>query len=96
MQDIAKVIKGFVWLEFDVIEQRVFVQACAVDKEYQGEVIQRIVDYIKSLDLPEEMKNNIQFTTTRPKAYEKVGWKRSKRVLMELQNEPNSEDDKSS
>lgn len=87
MQDIAKVIKGFVWMEFDVIEQRVFVQACAVDKEYQGEAIQRVVDYIRSLSLPEEMKNNIQFTTTRPRAFEKVGWRRSKKVLMEIGNE---------
>lgn len=86
MLDIAKVVKGFVWMEFDVIEQRVFVQACAVDPEYQGEVIQKVVDYIKTLNVPEEMKNNIQFTTTRPKAFEKVGWKRSKRVLMELSN----------
>lgn len=87
MLDIAKVVKGFVWMEFDVIEQRVFVQACAVDPEYQGETIEKVVDYIKTLNLPEEMKNNIQFTTTRPKAFEKVGWKRSKRVLMEHENE---------
>lgn len=83
MLDIAHEVKGFVWMEFDVIEQRVFVQACAVDREYQGQVIQKVVDYIKSLNVPEEMKNNIQFTTTRPKAYEKAGWKRSKKILME-------------
>lgn len=88
MLDIAKEVKGFVWMEFDVIEQRVFVQACAVAKEYQGEVIQNVVDYIRSLQISEEMKNNIQFATTRPKAYEKFGWERSKRVLMELRNEP--------
>ena len=96
MLDIAKVVKGFVWMEFDVIEQRVFVQACAVDAEYQstdGAVIQKVVDYIKGLNVPEEMKNNIQFTTTRAKAFEKVGWKRSKKVLMELSN-VESKDDK--
>ncbi len=86
MQDIAKVIKGFVWMEFDVIEQRVFVQACAVDPEYQGSAIQHVVNYIKSLNISEEMKNNIQFTTTRPKAFEKAGWKRSEKVLMEYHN----------
>jgi len=87
MLDIAKVVKGFVWMEFDVIEQRVFVQACAVAPEYQGSAIQKVVEYIKDLNVPEEMKNNIQFTTTRPKAFEKVGWKRSKKVLMEISDE---------
>lgn len=99
MLDIGKVVKGFVWMEFDVIEQRVFVQACAVDKEYQssdGSVIQKVVDYIRNLNLTEEMKNNIQFTTTRPMAFEKVGWKRSKKVLMEYQNvESQNTDEKS-
>jgi len=92
MLDITKVIKGFVWMEFDVIEQRVFVQACAVDKEYQGEAIQKVVDYIKTLDVPEEMKNNIQFTTTRPKAYEQAGWKKSKKVLMEYEHVGSSDE----
>jgi len=87
MLDIAKVVKGFVWMEFDVIEQRVFVQACAVAPEYQGSAIQKVVEYIKDLNVPEEMKNTIQFTTTRPKAFEKVGWKRSEKVLMELSDE---------
>lgn len=87
MLDIGKVVKGFVWMEFDVIEQRVFVQACAVDPEYQGEAITKVVEYIKGLNLTDEMKNNIQFTTTRAKAFEKVGWKRSKKVLMEYSNE---------
>lgn len=86
MLDIGKVVKGFVWMEFDIIEQRVFVQACAVDPEYQGEAIGYVVDYIKSLNLSEEMKKNIQFATTRPTAFEKAGWKRSKKVLMEYEN----------
>lgn len=95
LYDIVNVIKGFVWIEFDVIEQRVFIQACAVDKEYQsnnGEVLQKMVDYIRSLPLPEEMKNNIQMTTTKPKAFEEFGCKRSKKVLMELHNEQDDKD----
>ena len=87
LQDVAHIIKGFIWAEFDVIEQRVFIQACAVDREYQsnnGEVLQKITDYIRSLPLPDDMKNNIQMATTQPKAFEKFGCRRSKRVLMEL------------
>ena len=91
MQDIGREVKGFIWLEFDIIEQRVFVQAVAVDKEYQssaGDVIENLIAYIKTLRISEEMKDNIQFATTKPKAYEKIGCKRSKRILMELKNEP--------
>jgi hypothetical protein len=87
MMDIAKVVKGFVWLEFDVIDQRVFVQACAVDPEYQstdGAVLKNLIEYIKTLPIPDTMKDNIQFVTKKPKAYEKVGCRRSKKVLMEL------------
>lgn len=90
MVDIGKITKGFIWLIFDVIEQRVFIQACAVTPEYQssdGAVIKRVIEYIRSLDIPDVMKNNIQFATTRPKAYEKLGWRRSKKILMELKNE---------
>jgi len=95
MHDVVNVIKGFVWMELDVIEQRVFVQACAVDREYQsGDVINRVVDYIKSIPMPDEMKKNIQFATTRPKAFEKMGWTRSNKVLMELSHEVPKSDDK--
>ena len=97
MQDIGREVKGFIWLEFDVIDQRVFVQATAVDPEYQtadGSVLANLIGYIKTLHIAEEMKNNIQFVTHKPKAYEKIGCVRSKKILMELKDEPAKSDDK--
>ena len=97
LHDITHKIKGFLWLEFDVIERRVFIQACAVDKQYQsnnGEVLNKMRDYIRSLPLPDDMKNNIQMTTTKPKALEKVGCRRSKKVLMEFKNADSEPDNK--
>ncbi len=87
--DIAHAIKGFLWIELDVVEQRTFVQAAAIAKEYQsqnGAFIKKTVDYIKSLPVPEEMTRKIELATTRPRAFEKLGWVQSKRVLMELKN----------
>lgn len=84
-------IKGFLWVEIDLIEKRIFVQACSVDKEYQstdGAFSKKVVDYLRSLNIPDEIKSNIQLATTTPKAYEKFGWKRTNKVLMELKNEP--------
>jgi hypothetical protein len=90
LQDVAHIIKGFIWADLDPIERKVFIQGCSVDKEYQsnnGEVLRYMIDYIRSLRIPEEWKNNIQMTTTQPKAFEKAGCKRSRRILMELKNE---------
>jgi len=83
-------IKGFLWAEFDVIENRIFIQACSVDKAYHsndGAFIKKGVEYLRSLPLPNEMKNNIQLATTKPKAYERRGFKRSEKVIMRLNNE---------
>ena len=98
MQDIGREVKGFVWMEFDVIAQRVFVQAVAVDPEYQssdGAVLSNLIDYVRGLRIPEKMKGNIQFATSTPKAYEKIGCVRSKKILMELKNEPAKRDENS-
>jgi len=87
LQDITHVIKGFIWAEFDPIERRVFIQGCSVDRGYQsnnGEVLRRMIDYVKSLNIPQEWKNNIQMTTIQPEAFERVGCSRSRKVLMEL------------
>ena len=46
LYDLDLGIKGFLWAEFDIIERRIFVEACSVDKEYQsanGEFINKVV-----------------------------------------------------
>ena len=81
-------IKGFFWFQFDPIEQLTFVQEYSVDRSYQsanGDLLKRAKDYIKELPIPDEYKKTIRWTTTRPNAFEKHGFKRAKKVLMEIE-----------
>jgi hypothetical protein len=84
-------VKGFLWCEFDPIMRCTFIQACAVDKEYhssRGEVLKAMIAYVNTLPISDEVKGHILIATTRPAAFEKVGLVKSKRILMELKNEP--------
>ena len=89
MHDVSHQIKGFLWAKIDIIERRIFVQACSVDRDYQGTngaVEKRVVDYLFGLPIPDDLKQKIVMSTSRPKACEKHGWHRSKKVLMEIEN----------
>jgi len=87
LQDEGHKIKGFLWLDFDIIEQYIFVQLLTVDKEYQfGDILEKSMDYIMNLDIPDVFKKRIEWATTRPKAFERIGWKRAERVLMRRTN----------
>ena len=83
LYDKGHVIKGFLWLDFEIIEQYIFVQLLTVDKEYQfSDILKQSMDYIQGLPIPDVYKSRIEWATTRPKAFERIGWKRSERVLM--------------
>jgi hypothetical protein len=92
--DDEHVVKGFVWAEIDLVDKHIFVHALSLDKEYQsvdGVIENVVMDYLfKIPDLPEfkdvGLMKKIQLTTTRPRAYERVGCKRSKKILMEIEN----------
>ena len=93
--DKDHIIKGVVWVEVDLIYKHLVVHALSLDKEYQsaGSAVENMVmDYIfKIPDAPEfrgvGINKKAQLTTTRPKAYEKFGCKRSKRIIMEIEDE---------
>lgn len=99
MADNEGIMKGFVWAEIDAIERHIFVQAISVDKKYQsqnGEIENKITDYLFKLTERRELKNlnirkKIVMATIHEKAFEKYGWKRCKRILMEKENERNAE-----
>lgn len=93
LHDDANVMHGFVWAEFDLIEQIIFVQAASVEKQYQGDYRKRLADYLFGLhgqDIPQGWEPEtkiIRMATVRPKPYEHSGWKRSERTLMEISDE---------
>ncbi|GAG06433.1 unnamed protein product [marine sediment metagenome] len=87
LYDVDLGIKGFLWANFDGIEKCIYVHACSVDKEYQsadGAFINKVVEYLRSLPISEKFKNKILMSTSRPKAFEKRGWNRSKKIFMEF------------
>lgn len=89
LHDISHQIKGFLWAEFDIIEKRIFVQACSVDKEYQsnnGELLEKVKSYLLNLPILPEFKQKICWSTIQPKAFERRGFKRSQKILMEYKN----------
>lgn len=96
LHDVGHQIKGFLWFDIDVIDRLIFVKACSVAKEYQsnnGEVTKRIRDYLANLPFPFK---KIMWATIKPGAFERRGWVRSKRILMETQNEVTKSNNKSS
>lgn len=86
LHDEGRVIRGILWARIDILSEELFVVLLSVDKEYQG-ANGAAIDAAK-LAL-EEVKRTaglkrITFLTTRPKAYEKHGMKRTKAVIMEV------------
>lgn len=97
LHDVAHQIKGFLWVKINIIGKHLYVQAFSVDKEYQdskGSINKKMLDYLFGLPIPDEFKQKVTMEVTRPKAAEKRGWERSKRVLMEVNNVPKTKDKK--
>ncbi len=86
-------IKGILWVEIDIVEAKFFIRLLSVDKEYQsidGQLMNKVKDFLFSLDTGPALKKEIQFLTIHPQAYEKVGVTRSKRILMEISHDTNN------
>ena len=76
-------VKGFLWLIIDVFNRAVNVIVLSVDRHYQGKgkYVYKALDLIKNIQCKFGLKK-ISWITTRPKAFEKYGFKRSSAVLM--------------
>ncbi|MBI9073778.1 MAG: GNAT family N-acetyltransferase [Desulfatibacillum sp.] len=76
-------IMGFLWATINPLDQKIHVHMLSVDKEFQGKGIveeaKNILEKIRS----RQKLSGIVFRTTRPRALEKVGFKRSETILME-------------
>jgi hypothetical protein len=83
-------IKGVLWAEINLIDAIIFIRLLAVDKEYQstnGDLMNKVKDFLFGLDTGPALKKEIHFLTTHPKAYQRQGVKRSKRIRMEITDE---------
>jgi len=80
--------KGFLWAGIDIVEKHIFIYAFSLDKKYQSSAqadSDAVIKYLKDLPVADEYKQKILTATLRPKGYERCGWKRSKKVLMEFE-----------
>ena len=86
MVDKDNVIFGVLWAEYDSINEWVYINAYSVDPDFQdGKLIDRGVEVLQEFVVDELESVNIKkfaCATTRPKAMEKNGWRRSDAVLM--------------
>lgn len=81
-------VKGFVWCIVDALAKDIVIQTFSVDKEYwyKGKAVSKLSDYIKDIRR-KACLNKIYWVTNYPKHSERHGFKRSKGVLMEYQEE---------
>ena len=78
-------IKGVLWAEIDLVDSIIFVRLLSVDKEYQslnGELLNKVKDFLFHLPTGPELKKEIHFLTSHPDDFEKLGAKRTKRIRM--------------
>jgi len=88
LADTQNKIKGFLWAEIDVFDEVIHVNTLSLDKEYQdrnGTALLKTVDFLKSLLDGSKLQKKITFSTTRPKAFERLGFKRTALVNMEIE-----------
>ncbi|ACL05665.1 GNAT family N-acetyltransferase [Desulfatibacillum aliphaticivorans] len=76
-------IKGFLWASINPLDRKIHVHILSVDPEYQGKgIIEEAGNILEKIRARQKLKG-IVFKTTRPKAMEKMGFKRSETILME-------------
>lgn len=88
LADTQNKIKGFLWAEIDVFDEVIHVNTLSLDKEYQdrnGTALLKTVDFLKSLLEGSKLQKKITFSTNRPKAFERLGFKRTALVNMEIE-----------
>ena len=79
-----KTVKGILWAYVNLLNEKIQVNILSVDKEYQfSNAIEKTLEFIRTWQSKDE-NLKIQFTTTRPHAYEKSGFEKSKQIIMEI------------
>lgn len=86
--DEEKKIKGYLWFVIDPMTSDLVINTFSIDKKYwyKGKAVQFLVEHVKKL-LKELKLNKVFWVTKHPKHSERYGFKRSRHVLMEYQQE---------
>ena len=88
----TSIIKGVLWAEINPFSERLQVFILSVDKHYQqknglftkgSQILSKTLDFLRKLQKHVGITGKIEMLAYLPKAYEKAGWKRSDKILME-------------
>ena len=91
--DAANVTKGILFVTIDMVGEVICVNMFSVDREYQsinGGAIAKAIEFLHKFqdELKENrginLKRKILWPTTRPRACEREGLKRTKGIMMEV------------
>lgn len=77
-------VKGFMWATISPLSEDLNCHLLSVDKEYQqSTILKEAAGILKKIQNINKC-GKIIFTTTRPKAFEKAGYKYNKHTMMEV------------
>lgn len=78
-------VKGILWAEINPFNGDIYAHTFSVDEKYQNNgAMAGGIEKLREIRNIEKLTGKIVATTTRPKAFEKAGLKKSKRIVMEL------------
>lgn len=86
--DYSNKIHGYLWVERSMLDGTLFVNTFSISRDYwgKGKAVQLAIDYVNSMREVLEAKR-VFWISTNDKFYIKKGFKRSKNVLMEYNQE---------
>lgn len=86
--DQENLVKGFLWFVVDPLTKDLIIQTFSVDKEYwfKGKAVSKLAKHIKDIRKKASL-NKVYWLTNYPKHSMRYGFRRSKAVLMEYNEE---------
>jgi len=86
-------IKGVLWSEVNPLSEKMTVFIFSLSREYQqkdglftkgSKPIEKTVEFLRKIQESIGITGKIEMGTQKPKAYERAGWQRSKKIIMEI------------
>lgn len=79
-------LRGFSWHTYNPIEESVFINTLSLDKKarHNSQLFKRIIDQYKAFAQASKI-SRIEWSTTRPAFFEKMGFVKSKFIVLEYQ-----------
>ena len=82
--DAEDKIKGILWASVNLLTEKIQISILSVEKEYQfSDAIEKTLEFIRSWQ-GENENLKIQIVTIEPQTYEKLGWKSSEQIILEV------------